>query len=410
MRRLLARTLLPIAGLAFACGGDEPTGPTSNPEESLHPLAQEVSPAAVTVSTAVDQAGDVGRYTSLAIGPNGRRHITYYDNTKENLKYASCASNCASASAWAKGFIDKAEDAGRGSSLKIGPDGRRYVTYGELKNDRLKFATCPQTSTCTVPADWVKTTIDPDGLGSFYSTLALNPDGGKEVAYRGTSGGQVDLRYAVCHSGCGQAANWFRVILDQTGLGFGGTITSLTIGGDGRRHITYFHGADEELRYATCASNCTNALMWQKSLIDGEGAGLHSSFVLAGPFGLRHVSYYNPRTGDLKYARCGLNCTAARNWKKVTVASTGDIGLYPSLAVEPNGRVHLGFYGSSGSALYYATCATNCLTPSSWGKSVLDGLFSAAGEHPSLAVRDGVAEISYYDDTNGNLKYLRRTP
>lgn len=201
MRRLLTRTLLPIAGLAFACGRDDPTDPTSNLEETLHPLAQEASPAAVIVSTAVDRAGDVGRYTSLAIGPNGRRHITYYDNTNENLKHASCAGNCTSATAWTKGFIDKAEDAGWGSSLKIGPDGRRYVTYGELKTDRLKFATCPPTSACTSPADWVKTTIDTDGLGSVYSTLALNPDGAKEVAYRGTSGGQVDLRYAVCRSG-----------------------------------------------------------------------------------------------------------------------------------------------------------------------------------------------------------------
>jgi hypothetical protein len=401
---------LPMAVLAFACGGDEPAGPTSVSEETLRLLAEPVTPAAVVVSTAIDQAGDVGRFTSLAIGPDGRRHITYYDNTKENLKYASCAGNCTSARAWTRAFIDEAEDAGLGSSLKIGPDGRRYVTYWELQTDGLRFATCPPTSSCTAAADWVKTTIDPGGPGSVYTTLALNPDGGKEVAYRGTSGGQVDLRYAVCHSGCGQAANWFRVILDQTGLGFGGTITSLTIGGDGRRHLTYFHGGDEELRYATCASNCTNALMWQKSLIDGDGAGLHSSFVLAGPFGLRHVSYYNPRTGDLTYARCGSNCTAARSWKKVTVASTGDIGLYPSLAVEPNLRVHLSFYGSSGTALYYATCATNCFTASSWSKSVLDGLSAAVGEHPSLAVRDGVVEISYYDHTNGDLRYLKRTP
>jgi hypothetical protein len=199
------------------------------------------------------------------------------------------------------------------------------------------------------------------------------------------------------------------VILDQVGLGSGGSIMSLAISG-GMRHITYYDADDEELRYATCASNCTNAAMWQKSRIDTDIHAVHSSFVQSGPFGLRHVAYYDLFQGDLKYARCGLNCNAARNWKKVTVASSGDVGLYPSLAVEPNGRVHLSFYHGSGTALYYATCNTNCLTPSSWSKSVLDGLFSAAGEHPSLAVRDGVAEISYYDHTNGNLKYLTRAP
>jgi hypothetical protein len=66
--------------------------------------------------------------------------------------------------------------------------------------------------------------------------------------------------------------------------------------------------------------------------------------------------------------------------------------------------------GSTGTALYYATCATDCFTPSSWSKSVLDGSFSAVGEYPSLVVQAGVAEVSYYDRTNGNLTYLKRTP
>jgi hypothetical protein len=368
----------------------------------------------VIASTAVDQAGDVGRYTSLAIGPDGRRHITYYDNTKGNLKYASCAGDCAFAGSWSKGVVDNGGDGGDvgfGSSLEIGPDGRRYVTYEDATSHHsLKFATCPPTSSCTTQADWVRTTIDSETLGSAFSALALNPDGAKEVAYRSGFLNGFQLKYAVCHGGCGQAANWFKVILDQPGQGFGAGITSFTIGGDGKRHITYYHGGSGELQYATCASNCINASMWQTSRIDIDDVGLHSSFVLAGPFGLRHVSYYDPVHGDLRYARCGSKCTAATNWRKVTVASQGDIGLYPSLAVEPNNRVHLTFYGSTGTALYYATCAADCFTPSSWSKSLLDGSISSVGEHPSLAVRAGVVEVSYYDRTNGNLTYLRRTP
>ena len=409
MRRLLARTCTPIVGLALACGGDEPTVPTSTPEETLRPLAEVASPSVVIASTAVDQPGDVGRYTSLAIGPDGRRHITYFDNTNRNLKYASCAGNCASAGAWSKGVVDNA-DVGAGSSLAIGLDGRRNVTYADLGNNRLKFAICPPASTCTAPAEWTRATIDPDGLAGLFSALVVGQNGAREVAYLGKTGSTGELRYAVCQNGCGLAANWFRVILDQIGPSFGGGTTTLTIGGDGRRHITYYHRDEGELRYATCVSNCTNASMWVRSVIDVGGAGLHSSFVLTGPFELRHVSYYDAVHGDLKYARCGSNCGWATNWKKVTVASSGDIGLYPSLAVEPNNTVHLTFYGSTGTALYYATCATNCFTPSSWSKSVLDGSFSAVGEYPSLAVQAGVAEVSYYDRTNGNLMYLKRTP
>ena len=375
-----------MAGSAFACGGEEATGPTSRLEEAQHP-------SVVIASTAVDQAGNVGKYSSLAVGPDGRRHVTYFDGTNEDLKYAACASNCTFAGAWTKGAVDKAGDVGFYSSLKIGPDGRRYVTYGDLTNNSLKFATCPPSSSCLAVADWTKTTIDPDATGEL-GALALNQDGGKEVAYRaGGSGPGSELRYAACDAGCGQAANWFKVILDQVGLGFGGTITSFAISG-GMRHITYYDADDEELRYATCASNCTDAAMWQKSVIDGVDA-VHSSFVQAGPFGLRHVSYYDPFEGDLKYARCGLNCNAARNWKKVTVASTGDVGVYPSMVVEPNNRVHVSYYGATSSVLFYATCTTDCLTAPGWTRSVLDGFQSVAGEYPSLVVRNGVAEIRY---------------
>ena len=365
----------------------------------------------VIASTAVDQAGDVGRYTSLAIGPDGRRHITYFDATNEDLKYAVCASNCTFAGAWTKGAVDKIGDVGIYSSLKIGPDGRRYVTYGDLTNTSLKFATCPPSSSCTAAADWVKTTIDPDGTGG-RGALALNEDGGKEVAYRARRqrARGMELRYAVCNGGCGQAANWFKVILDQTGLGSGSSVMSFAISG-GMRHITYYDADDEELRYATCASNCTNAAMWQKSSIDTDIHAVHSSFVQSGPFGLRHVAYYDLFQGDLKYARCGLNCNAARNWKKVTVASTGDVGSYPSMAVEPNGRVHVSYYGVTS----YRRCPTPPALPTAsrlraGPESVLDGFQSVAGKYPSLVVRNGVAEISYYDRTNRNLNYLRRTP
>ena len=99
MRRLPTRTLLPIAGLALACGGEEATGPTSKLEPTQMPQAQ-----AVIASTTVDQGGNVGRYTSLAIGPDERRHITYFDVTNEDLKYAVCAaSNCAFAGSWTRG-------------------------------------------------------------------------------------------------------------------------------------------------------------------------------------------------------------------------------------------------------------------------------------------------------------------
>ena len=82
MRRLLTRTLLPMAGLAFACGGEEAAGRTSRLEEAQ---------TFVQGRDRLDRrrpGWQRGKYSSLAVGPDGRRHVTYFDGTNEDLKYA----------------------------------------------------------------------------------------------------------------------------------------------------------------------------------------------------------------------------------------------------------------------------------------------------------------------------------
>ena len=120
---------LPVAGLALACSVEEPTSPTGSGHPSADQRPAGPNTAALTTTMVIDQVGNVGWYTSLASGADGRQHITYQDRANLDLKYAACASACGSASNWTKGFIDQTGSVGQHSSLEVGSNGRRHVAY-----------------------------------------------------------------------------------------------------------------------------------------------------------------------------------------------------------------------------------------------------------------------------------------
>ncbi len=276
--------------------------------------------AVITRMTVIDQPGNVGAYTSLVSGPDGRQHITYQDVANKDLRYATCAANCTVAENWTWLRIDQTGAVGHQSSLEVGANGRRHVTYQDQTNMDLKYATCAPTADCTVVTNWRKLSIDTLEDAGIGSSIALGADGQRHVSHfrrrAGTGGEIVGVRYATCSSNCGQVGSWSRVTVEETPtstLWGDGMVTSIAIGPDGRRHISYFHAATTNLKYATCLSGCTNPANWQKLTIDADGAvGLHSSLAV-GHDGVLHVSYYDHSHGDLKYARCALDCTVAAN-------------------------------------------------------------------------------------------------
>jgi len=415
MRRSLAATLTPLLGLALACGVDEPTGPAEAPTTGRQP--DRPSADVIASIAVVDQLGNVGSYTSLASGSDGRQHVTYKDLTNQDLKYATCARSCTLSGSWTSVRVDQDGAVGSQSSLKVGANGRRHITYRDLSNKDLKYATCAPTANCTVANSWQKVRIDTLEDAGSGSAIALGPGGVRNVSYfrrrPGSSGDIFGVRYAACSSNCGQAASWTKATLEEFSnapLWGDGLVTSIVIGSDGRRHISYVNPLTLDLKYATCLSGCTNAANWQKLTVDQlYMVGLHNS-IAVGQDGVLHVSYQDYSNRDLKYARCAFDCTVAANWKNITVAKSSDVGSYTSIAVEANGRVHISATQATNSALYYATCNADCIGEGPWDRGEVDGAFSDVGWHTSLTAVGGSVRISYYDRGNGDLKFMTRTP
>src|SRR5512138_1851477 len=73
-----------------------------------------IVPAGNTIRV-VDSGGDVGRYTSIAVGADGLPIIAYYDATNADLKIAHCDdATCATA---ALRTVDSAGDVGADTSI-----------------------------------------------------------------------------------------------------------------------------------------------------------------------------------------------------------------------------------------------------------------------------------------------------
>ena len=86
----------------------------------------------------------VGSFTSIAIDSNGYVHISYYDCgeltggfcTKGDLKYATNASG-----SWKTYTIDSEGDVGEWTSIAIDSNGKVHISYLDDTNNDLKYAT-----------------------------------------------------------------------------------------------------------------------------------------------------------------------------------------------------------------------------------------------------------------------------
>ncbi|MFP4171237.1 MAG: hypothetical protein ACLFUV_09525, partial [Methanomassiliicoccales archaeon] len=120
----------------------------------------------------VDSENDVGQYSSIAVDSEGAVHISYYDDSVQNLMYANDTSG-----SWTVTVGDSAGDVGRYSSIAVDSSDHVHISYYDDSNGALKYAT-------NAVDGWTTTTVDDDsGDVGRYSSIAVDSEGQVHISY-----------------------------------------------------------------------------------------------------------------------------------------------------------------------------------------------------------------------------------
>jgi hypothetical protein len=175
---------------------------------------------------------------------------------------------------------------------------------------------------------------------------------------------------------------------------------------NGNPAISYYDLTNQDLKYvrATTTSGTLVGDWGTPVTLDSTGdVGLYTSQAVVN--GNPAISYYDQTNGDPKYVRA--TDASGTTWgTPVTLDSTGNVGQYPSLAVV-NGNPAISYYDNTNTDLKYVRATTTSGTlVGNWGTPVTLDSTGSVGQYASQAVVNGNPAISYYDSTNGDLKWV----
>ena len=292
--------------------------------------------------TNVDSIGNVGDYTTIAIGSDGLPVISYYARDKGDLKLAHCEDPaCQNATII---LVDSQGDVGAEASMAIGKDGLPVISYADRTNGNLKVVHCGDRACSSATF----TTLVRMGAGAGWSSIAIGGDGLPVISYHDSN--NQDLKVAHCED----AACRRSTITTVDSEGDVGKYPRLGIGGNGLPVIIYQGRSGSHIALCEDAA-CNNATTSTMAIRVGPNTSL-----VIGEDGLPLISYFNVLFKELGVAHCqDPACTSAN---RTTLDSEGNVGFQTSIAIGRDDLPVISYLDGTNDALKVAHCNNSICT------------------------------------------------
>ncbi len=313
-----------------------------------------------TVTTV--EAGNVGQFTSLAIGTDGLPVISYFDVSNSDLKVAKCG-NAACSSGNTITTVESAFSIGQHTSIAVPSDGLPVIAYHDVGNGTLKIAKCGNAACSS--GNTLSTVDSQQDIAGIWSSMAIGSDGLPVISYMAaTIPVTTDIVVLKCGNTACSSGNTISTIAF---LGPNESITSIAVPSDGLPFVTYSDSDTLDLVVVKCGNAACSGGNTSTSVDTAGNVGRFSS-VTIGQNGLPIVSYEDATNTNLKVVQCG-NAACSSGNTITTVDSQGAVGSYGSIAIGQNGLPVISYWDDTNDHLKVAKCGeTSCSEGGTTGK------------------------------------------